>query len=88
MSGQGKTCLSLGPRQRLRLRPSFAQTLLALCQPSRRKCQIQLFGCTAAEVSAYLDEINIARRKQGWPESEWQAALVERFALEKPGKAG
>jgi hypothetical protein len=38
-----------------------------------------MLGFTAAEVSAYLDDISLARGKPGWPESEWQAALVERF---------
>jgi hypothetical protein len=44
-------------------------------------CVLRGLGHTPDEVSAYLDRITKARGHRKWPESEWQAAVVRRFAL-------
>lgn len=42
-------------------------------------CLLRLRGFAAAEVIAYLDALNLARGRPGWPESPWQAELVARW---------
>ncbi|MBI4464236.1 MAG: tyrosine-protein phosphatase [Acidobacteria bacterium] len=42
-------------------------------------CALRLLGYSGKEVLQYLDSLHKARGKEGWPESRWQADLVERF---------
>ena len=39
-------------------------------------CLLREFDFPAREVLAYLDLLNRARGKEGWPESPWQAEFV------------
>lgn len=41
-------------------------------------CALRLLGVSTGEVLAYLDALHQARGKTGWPESPWQAEVVER----------
>jgi rhodanese/phosphatase family protein len=43
-------------------------------------CVLRVFGASAMEVITYLDQLHRARGKSGWPESVWQAQVVQRFA--------
>lgn len=38
---------------------------------------LRLLGMSAADVVRYLDQLNRRRGQDGWPESPWQAALIE-----------
>lgn len=42
-------------------------------------CVLRGLGYEAATVVRYLDRVNKARGKDGWPESGWQAAVVEAY---------
>ena len=42
-------------------------------------CVLRVLGRPAPQVICYLDDLNKARGKLGWPEAKWQAELVERF---------
>ena len=42
-------------------------------------CVLRGFGISAVEVITYLNHLNQARGKSGWPESEWQSQVVQRF---------
>jgi protein-tyrosine phosphatase len=41
-------------------------------------CTLRLLGVPTEAVLAYLDTLYQARGKDGWPESPWQAGVVER----------
>jgi protein-tyrosine phosphatase len=43
-------------------------------------CSLVALGYSAPEVIAYLDDLNKARGKSGWPESAWQAELLSSFS--------
>lgn len=43
-------------------------------------CVLRVFGASATEVITYLDHLHHARGRSGWPESVWQAQVVQRFA--------
>lgn len=38
---------------------------------------LRLLGMSAADVVRYLDRLNRRRGQDGWPESPWQASLIE-----------
>lgn len=42
-------------------------------------CALRGLGHEAAAVLAYLDRLNRGRGKRGWPESPWQAEMVQTF---------
>src|SRR6266849_5336853 len=42
-------------------------------------CTLRALGYSAEEIIQYLDRLHKARGKAGWPESQWQSALVRRF---------
>jgi protein-tyrosine phosphatase len=42
-------------------------------------CVLRDVGLSSPAVLAYLDAVNKARGMRGWPESPWQAHVVERF---------
>ena len=46
-------------------------------------CVLRGLGCSSSKVFHYFEELNAVRGKKrpvsGWPESEWQRELVERF---------
>jgi protein-tyrosine phosphatase len=42
-------------------------------------CTLVALGYSAPQVIAYLDGLNKARGKSGWPESAWQAELLSSF---------
>jgi len=42
-------------------------------------CVLRGLGHEPGVVEAYLDRLMKARGRPGWPESEWQAAVVRRF---------
>jgi len=42
-------------------------------------CLLRALGYAGDEVVAYLDELNRARGRHGWPEAAWQGDLVRRF---------
>ena len=42
-------------------------------------CVLRGLGHGAPVVLAYLDRLNRMRGKRGWPESPWQAAMVEAY---------
>lgn len=42
-------------------------------------CVLRALGHDASGVLAYLDRVNRSRGKPGWPESPWQAAMVEAY---------
>lgn len=42
-------------------------------------CALRGMGHDSPGVLAYLDRLHKARGRDGWPESGWQAAVVERF---------
>jgi Swiss Army Knife protein, DSP-PTPase phosphatase domain len=42
-------------------------------------CVLRVFGGSAVEVITYLDHLHQARGRSGWPESEWQSQVVQRF---------
>lgn len=42
-------------------------------------CLLRRLGFESGEVLAYLNELNRARGRPGWPESEWQGQLVRQF---------
>jgi Tyrosine phosphatase family len=42
-------------------------------------CVLRLLGFSALEVISYLDNLHKARGRSGWPESEWQSRLIQRF---------
>jgi len=42
-------------------------------------CVLRGLGHDAAAVLAYLDRLNRGRGKPGWPESPWQAGMVETY---------
>jgi protein-tyrosine phosphatase len=43
-------------------------------------CVLRGMGMTAEQVIAYLHRLHRARGRSGWPESEWQSEVVQRFA--------
>jgi len=45
-------------------------------------CVLRRLGYDAGEVVPYLDRVHKCRGKDGWPESPWQAALVEKEAVD------
>ncbi|HEX7976131.1 MAG TPA: hypothetical protein VF498_17110 [Anaerolineales bacterium] len=45
-------------------------------------CLLRRLGFESGEVLAYLNDLNLARGKPGWPESEWQAQMVHSFLSE------
>ena len=42
-------------------------------------CVLRSLGYPGAQVLRYLDRLNRARGQDGWPESGWQASLVEEY---------
>lgn len=42
-------------------------------------CTLKALGYAGGDVLGYLDRLNKMRGKRGWPESPWQAGMVERF---------
>lgn len=42
-------------------------------------CVLRSMGFPAGDVIRYLDEVNKARGRRGWPESPWQSEMVRRF---------
>jgi protein-tyrosine phosphatase len=42
-------------------------------------CVLRGFGVSAVEVITYLNSLHQARGRSGWPESEWQSQVVQRF---------
>lgn len=42
-------------------------------------CVLKRLGYPAGEIMKYLNDLQIARSKSGWPESEWQGKLVRAF---------
>ena len=42
-------------------------------------CALRLLGFSAPEVLTYLDTLHKTRGKHGWPESPWQARVIERI---------
>jgi hypothetical protein len=44
-------------------------------------------GFTPGEVIAHLDEVHRARGARGWPESPWQAEVLQRFVLGRGSQA-
>lgn len=42
-------------------------------------CVLRGLGHDTADILAYLDRVNKARGVEGWPESGWQASMVEAF---------
>jgi protein-tyrosine phosphatase len=42
-------------------------------------CFLCAMGIPSSEVLAYLDGLNKSRGRRGWPESDWQKQIVERF---------
>jgi hypothetical protein len=45
-------------------------------------CVLRELGVAGAQVIAFLGRVHKARGKYGWPESDWQASLVERWTLD------
>jgi|DewCreStandDraft_1066081.scaffolds.fasta_scaffold06648_1 hypothetical protein len=45
-------------------------------------CVLRELGFQAAEVVSFLDRVHKARGKSGWPESKWQADLVEHWEVD------
>jgi protein-tyrosine phosphatase len=43
-------------------------------------CTLVTLGYPAPEVIAYLNQLNQARGKSGWPESPWQSELISSFS--------
>jgi hypothetical protein len=43
-------------------------------------CVLRLLGHGSAQVLDYLNRLNMARGHGGWPESPWQASVVQRIA--------
>jgi hypothetical protein len=46
-------------------------------------CTLVALGYSAPEVIAYLDQLNKARGKSGWPESAWQSELLSSFSASR-----
>jgi hypothetical protein len=44
-------------------------------------CLLRALGCEGPDVVKYLDSLNKARGRHGWPESPWQGDLVLRFQI-------
>jgi hypothetical protein len=44
-------------------------------------CLLRALGCEGPDVVKYLDRLNKARGRHGWPESPWQGDLVLRFQI-------
>ncbi len=42
-------------------------------------CVLRSMGYPAGEVIRYLDELNKARGRRGWPEAPWQAEMLRKF---------
>lgn len=42
-------------------------------------CLLRSMGYPADDVIRYLDELNKARGRRGWPEAPWQAEMIRRF---------
>jgi protein-tyrosine phosphatase len=42
-------------------------------------CTLKELGFAAEEVIDYLDRVNAARGRGGWPESPWQAEMIRRY---------
>jgi hypothetical protein len=42
-------------------------------------CVLRVLGVSAVEVITYLNHLHQARGRSGWPESEWQSQVVQRF---------
>jgi len=42
-------------------------------------CVLRSKGYPADEVIGYLDELNKARGRRGWPEATWQAEMLRRY---------
>jgi protein-tyrosine phosphatase len=42
-------------------------------------CVLRSMGFPADDIIRYLDELNRARGKRGWPESPWQAEMIRHF---------
>jgi Tyrosine phosphatase family len=49
-------------------------------------CVLRAFGVSAREVITYLDHLHRARGRSGWPESEWQSQVVQRFPGPEEGR--
>jgi len=65
---------------------SFGEGVVIHCWGGRGRtgtvigCLLRTLGFTSADIISYLNELHIAREKsEGWPESSWQAQLVQRF---------
>jgi protein-tyrosine phosphatase len=43
-------------------------------------CVLWILGFSAVQVITYLDQLHKARGRAGWPESEWQSQVIQRFA--------
>jgi hypothetical protein len=43
-------------------------------------CVLRVLGVSAVQVITYLDHLHKARGRSGWPESEWQSQVIQRFA--------
>jgi Tyrosine phosphatase family len=43
-------------------------------------CTLRGLGISAVQVITYLDHLHRARGRSGWPESEWQSQVVQRFS--------
>ena len=42
-------------------------------------CILKILGFESRQILEHLDELHKARGRPGWPESPWQARLVEEF---------
>ncbi len=42
-------------------------------------CALRGLGYASNEVLSYLDRVTRARGRKGWPESDWQATMIQRF---------
>lgn len=42
-------------------------------------CVLRSMGYAADDVIRYLDELNKARGRRGWPEAPWQAGMVKKY---------
>jgi protein-tyrosine phosphatase len=47
-------------------------------------CVLRILGVSAVEAITHQDHLHKARGRLGWPESEWQSQVVQRF----PGPEG
>jgi protein-tyrosine phosphatase len=42
-------------------------------------CVLRSRGFPADDIISYMDELNRARGRRGWPEAPWQAEMIRRF---------